>query len=286
MAIDLHLHTQASDGTWSPQEIVQEVIKAGLTAFAVTDHDGTDALAATAAESTKAGIPFIPGVEISSSYSPQIALHILGYGIYPDAPALKDVLDFNQGAWEKSEEDSIVNLAKLGINVAPERYDHWKTNRHLGGWPLLNVLQEMGAIKGLNDYFSIYFGLNKPAYVDIIFVSPEKAIEAIQKAGGVPVLAHPGIYKEDGRLLLRDPGFMDRILEWGIEGIEAFNSAHDREITQELLELADRHNLLVTGGSDCHGGFAPGRSLGVPEVDDRYLEPLWERMKENQRRIR
>lgn len=278
MAIDLHLHTQASDGTWGPREIVQEAIHAGLTAFAVTDHDVTDALGATAAEAAKAGIPFIPGVEISSSYNPEISLHILGYGIDPSTAELQQVLAINMAAWEKSEHDSIANLAQLGIHVDPKRYDYWRTERINGGWPLLNALQEMGVIQGLGDYFGTYFGLGKPAYIEITFASPAEAIQAIRRSGGVPVLAHPGLYKEDGHLLYRDKKFIKTIMDWGIEGLEAFNSAHTSEITQELLEIASNYNLLVTGGSDCHGGFAPGRSIGVPTVDDRYLAPLLERI--------
>lgn len=279
MAIDLHLHTQTSDGTWSPQRIVEEVQKAGLSAFAVTDHDATDALGATAAEAAQAKIPFIPGVEISTSYTQDLQLHILGYGIDPSSHALRSVLSNNQASWEKSEYDSIANLAKLGIHVDIGRYEYWRTQRQQGGWPLLNALREMGVIKGLNDYFTGYFGLGKPAYVEILFVSPVEAVAAIHKAKGVPVLAHPGLYKEEGELLFRNEKFLDEILSWGIEGIEVFSSSHTPEISQELLEVASSHGLLVTGGSDCHGDFAPGRCLGVPVVDDCYLIPLEERIR-------
>ena len=133
MAIDLHLHTQASDGTWTPAELVRKVQEADLTAFAVTDHDVTAALAETARLVAGTGLTFIPGVEISASYTPDITLHIIGYNINPDHPALKKVLAFNMAAWEKSEWDSIANLAKLGIHVDPERYRYWVSARHLGG---------------------------------------------------------------------------------------------------------------------------------------------------------
>lgn len=273
MAIDLHLHTQASDGTWSPAELVRKATHAGLSAIAVTDHDAIASLNQAAQEAVSAGLTFLPGVEISASYNRDIFLHILGYGINPEDPAIKKVLTFNQRAWDQSEYDSIDNLAKIGITINMDRYNHWRTNRHQGGWPLLNTLQEMGAIQGIGDYFNLYFGLGKPAYVEIIFVSPQEAIDAIHQAGGVAVLAHPGLYKEDGRLLLRKQGFLDSLIELGIDGLEAFNSSHDPAIAEEIRSIALEKGLLITGGSDCHGEFA-GRCIGNPVVDEAYLPPL------------
>jgi len=279
LAIDLHLHTQASDGTWTPAELVRKVQEADLTAFAVTDHDVTAALAETARLVAGTGLTFIPGVEISASYTPDITLHIIGYNINPDHPALKKVLAFNMAAWEKSEWDSIANLAKLGIHVDPERYRYWVSARHLGGWPLLNALQEAGHVQGFDDYFGKYFGKGKPAYVDIIFAQPAEVVAAIRQAGGVPVLAHPALYRQDGAYLYRNPEFQKEMLAWGIEGLEAFSSSHTPEESAELVQLAEKLGLLITGGSDCHGDFV-GRRLGQPLVADRYLQPLLARMQE------
>jgi predicted metal-dependent phosphoesterase TrpH len=277
MAIDLHLHTQGSDGTWTPRELVQQAKAAGLTAIAVTDHDEVVSIPEAKREAQQAGLTFVPGVEISSSLTRELALHILGYGIRPDAPELQRVLTKNQQAWDKSEYDSIANLAKLGIQVDPDRYQYWRGDRTRGGWPLCNVLQEMGVIDGLGDYFSKYFGLGGPAYVEIIFVQPNEAIDAIRAAGGVPVLAHPGLYRENGKLLYQEASFLETLMAFGIEGIEAYNGEHTEEATADLLVLAQQKGLLITGGSDCHGDFA-GRCIGKPVVDDRYLGPLLERI--------
>lgn len=277
MAIDLHLHTQGSDGTWTPKELVRQAKTIGLKAISVTDHDVVSSIPEADLAAKEADITFIPGVEISASLTKELALHILGYGIHPDASELQKVLAKNQHSWDQSEYESIENLAKLGVHVDMDRYQYWRTDRSQGGWPLCNVLQEMGVINGLGDYFGKYFGLGCPAYVEIIFVKPEEAIQAILSAGGVPILAHPGLYKENGKLLYQSPSFIDKLSNIGIEGIEAYNGEHTEEATSDLLSLARQKNLLITGGSDCHGAFA-GRCIGKPVVDDCYLDPLLNRI--------
>lgn len=282
MAIDLHLHTHASDGTLSPRDLLTAAAKLGLTAVSITDHDTTASLAAGAAVAAELGLAFIPGVEVSASYTPDISLHILGYGIDPTHPRLRKVLDENQKAWDQSEEDSIAALERLGIMIDRTRYDYWKANPTAGGWPLFNLLQEMGLVRNVNEYFDQYFGLGRPAYITIAFAPPEEVVQAIKAAGGVPVLAHPGLYLEDNVKLMTKPAFQQSLLRWGLEGLEAIASSHTPEETRSYLAFCQRHGLLVTGGSDYHGSFA-GRQLGSPVVDDAYLPPLLEAIA--QRRI-
>lgn len=273
MSIDLHLHTQASDGTLTPEKLIEEAAKAGLKAVAITDHDTTDSLAAGAKAAAREGLAFIPGVEISASYNPDTALHFLGYGIDPADQRLQEILAFNQAAWDKSEEDSIEALERLKITIDPKRYDYWKNHRQLGGWPLFNVMKEMGLVADVQEYFDKYFGLGKPAYITIEFVSPPEAIAAIKKAGGAPILAHPGLYYDGVQKLITQADFRKELISWGVRGLEAIASGHSEEETNYLLTYCQSYNLLVTGGSDFHGGFA-GRTLGLPQVDDAYLAPL------------
>jgi predicted metal-dependent phosphoesterase TrpH len=277
MPIDLHLHTQASDGTWTAAELTAKVKAARLKAFSVTDHDCTDSLPEAAENAQINKVQFIPGVEISSSYTKDIALHILGYGIDSQHPELRRVLAINQAAWEQSERDSIVNLSRLGIHVNKERYDYWRNDNSQGRWPMLNTLREMGVVNDIEDYFEEYFGQGKPACVDINFCSPLDVVKAIRQAGGAAILAHPGLYKHKNDLIYRNPDFIQEIIGLGIVGLEAYNSAHTEEITKELIEIAQKAGLIITGGSDCHGDFT-GRPLGVPVVDDKYLKPLLEKI--------
>ena len=273
MPIDLHLHTQASDGTLTPKPLLTAAKKAGLTAVSITDHDVTTSLAEARRIAADLGLTFIPGVEVSASYSPDLSLHILGYGIDPQNPELCKILHQNQKAWEQSEEDSIAALEKINIKIDREQYNYWLTHPEKGGWPLLNTLIAMGLVRDINEYFGKYFGQGQPAYITITFASPPAVISAIKAAGGVPVLAHPGVYQEESTKLITKPGFIQTLIDWGIEGLEAIASYHSPEETAFLLSCCQRYNLLVTGGSDYHGDFA-GRKPGTPEVDERYLKPL------------
>ena len=275
LEFDLHLHTQASDGTLTPGELANRVKETGLAGFSVTDHDVTTSLKEAEKAAAGLGLFFIPGVEISTCYSPYTVLHILGYGIDPENRKLKEVLRHNQAAWDKSEEDSINALEKLGIVINRERHDFWKTCRVNGGWPLLNVLVEMGLVTGAGEYFAKYFGRGKPAYIDIAFVSTQQAISAIKAAGGLAVLAHPGLYCDNNneKLALKTD-FIEDLISLGIQGLEAFAGIHSPEETHFFLECCRRYNLLVTGGSDYHGDFVPARVLGKPRLGEAYLAPL------------
>ncbi|NLC53060.1 MAG: PHP domain-containing protein [Firmicutes bacterium] len=275
MAIDLHLHTHASDGTLSPRDLLTEAAKLGLAAVAITDHDTTTALAAGTAVAAELGLAFIPGVELSASYTPDVSLHILGYGIDPAHPGLGRILATNEKAWDQSEEDSIAALEKMAITIDRTRYNYWKAHPEAGGWPMYNTLKEMGLVRDVNEYFGKYFGVGRPAYITITFAPPEAVIQTIKAAGGVPVLAHPGLYVEDNIKLMTRPSFQQTLLRWGLEGLEAITSYHSPEETAFYLDFCQKHGLLVTGGSDYHGNFA-GRHLGSPVVDDAYLPPLLE----------
>ncbi|HEY8391233.1 MAG TPA: PHP domain-containing protein [Capillibacterium sp.] len=273
MAIDLHLHTHASDGTLSPRALLTAAAELGLTAVAITDHDATGSLAEGATVAAELGLTFIPGVEVSASYTPDISLHILGYGIDPGHSGLRQVLARNQKAWEQNEEDSIAALARLGIKIDRRRYAYWKAHPEAGGWPLYQTLKEMGLIRDINEYFGKYFGIGCPAYVTYNFVTPEEAVHTIKAAGGVPVLAHPGLYVEENKKLMDSPAFRQTILSLGIEGLEAIANSHTPEETAFYIEFCRNNHLLITGGSDYHGDFA-GRRMGHPVVDDAYLPPL------------
>ncbi len=284
MSIDLHLHTQASDGTLTPKELLAKAKKYGLMAVSITDHDVIDSLQEGVAIAANLGLTFIPGVEISASYTADLSLHILGYGIDPQNPKLRKVLRQNQQAWEQSEEDSIAALEKINIKIDRLRYNYWKTHSEMGGWPLFNTLREMGLVSDMKEYFSKYFGWGQPAYITILFASPREVISAIKAAGGVPILAHPGLYVEGTTKLITRASFRQTLISWGIEGLEAIASGHSAEETAFLLTYCQNNNLLVTGGSDYHGEFA-GRSLGVPKVDDAYLQPLLSAIEQAQQRI-
>ena len=276
--IDLHVHTQASDGTWGPGEAIAKAARIGLHAVALTDHDSLASVEAGAMAAIEAGICFVTGVEITAGSNDVEVLHVLGYGVDGKNRAFADVLSFNQRAWEENERQSLANLAGLGIRIDSSRYDYWVRHREAGGWPTYNCLVELGVVRDYREYFERYFGRGRPAYVTTSFVRPEQAVVAVRNAGGVPVLAHPGAYDPGGRTILDRPGFLDSMVEMGIEGFEVFANENNPAVTRLLMTYCQNHDLLITGGSDCHGDFA-GRTLGQPPVPDEYLPPLLARLK-------
>lgn len=277
--IDLHIHTRASDGSWTAEQAVEAAADLGLRALAITDHDTLASAAAGMDAARRLGLGFITAVEITAGSDRDEILHILGYGVEPDEPSLRQVLRDNQDSWERNERQSHLNLARLGVLIDRKRYDYWAGHREAGGWPTYNCLVEMELVANHGEYFEKYFGLGKPAYVANSFVQPKTAITAIKNAGGVPILAHPGAYDTKNRTVLDRPGFLERLAAMSIEGFEAYARENSPAVTAHLLAFCERHGLLVTGGSDCHGGFAAGRRLGCPEVPDACLPPLLARLR-------
>lgn len=277
--IDLHLHTQASDGTWTAAEAVAAAARAGMSAAAITDHDSLASVAAGLEEARRRGICFVAGVELTAGSSRTELLHILGYGVDAERPEFRAILDYNQAAWKENERASVASLARLGIGIEDERYAYWEAHRERGGWPTLNCLVELGLVADYREYFAKYFGRGRPAFVETEFAPPTEVIAAIKAAGGVAVLAHPGAYDPEGRTILERPGFLDGLVEMGIDGCEAYANENSPEVTAHLLEYCRRRDLLVTGGSDCHGDFVPHRRIGLPPVPDEILAPLLERLR-------
>lgn len=277
--IDLHLHTQASDGTWTPEEALTAAARFGLTAAAFADHDTLASTAAGMAVAPRLGLRFIRAVEITAGSDVEETLHILGYGVHPDHPQLRAVLAANQAAWAENERLSLANLARLGVAITPERHAYWASHREAGGWPTYNCLIEMGLVADHREYFDRYFGPGRPARVTSTFSAPAAVIAAVKAAGGVPVLAHPGAYDPKDRTILDRPGFLDGLVALGIEGLEAYANENTPAVTEYLLAYARERNLLITGGSDCHGTFVAGRRLGHPQVPDACLPPLLARLR-------
>jgi predicted metal-dependent phosphoesterase TrpH len=258
--VDLHIHTTASDGTWTPAETVAAVRAASVGLFAVTDHDTAANVAATGRLAAEAGLGFLPGVEISVTLAGHL-FHILGYGIDPEGGALRRILAANTALMEEVDHDSIRKLAAAGFPIAYDEFCAYDHDPGRGGWKSLSYLIDKGLCTGVGDFFAELFNA-KRGIVFPEFPHPAAAIAAIKEAGGVPVLAHPG--SEFHGPALEET--LDMFAAQDIEGVECFHLCHDAVTTKRAVEWCDRHKLLITGGSDCHGGFVPSRRLGVPEI--------------------
>jgi predicted metal-dependent phosphoesterase TrpH len=270
---DLHLHTTASDGRWTPEDLIDEVRRAGIGLFAVTDHDALGGLAPTAELVRGSGLRFLPGVELSARLNGQL-YHLLAYGFDPADPALNAFVEANNARLLAASDQAVRQLADGRYALSLEDYEAYTWDRRRGGWKALNFLIDQGVCSDVHSYFGELF-VGELTYPQADFPSPEEAIAVALRAGGVVVLAHPGAGFYNGLHTRR----LDELVDMGLQGLECFSFHHDEGMTRFFLDFCHRRDLLVTGGSDCHGGFA-GRALGVPPVcsSDLRLGVLEERM--------
>ena len=267
---DLHLHTQASDGTWTPKEAVLAAKSVGLGIMAVTDHENTGSVLQTRAIAQEEGLKFLTGVEISSTKGEQ-SFHILGYGIDPKNKELLELLEHNSELLEKKDEDSIEILAKKGWPISLAEYHDYVFDRSRGGWKALSYLIDKKLCTGVGDFFArIFVKENKLGFP--VFPEIKEVINVIHKAGGAAFLAHSA---SD----FHGPGLDETLKALGQEkfdGFECYHTSHNQEDTATLVRYCHEHGKLISGGSDAHGNFTPHRKIGFPEIyqDDINLGGL------------
>jgi predicted metal-dependent phosphoesterase TrpH len=200
--------------------------------------------------------------------------HLLAYGIEPEDPTLATLVQANNTRLQGASDDAVTMLVEAGFAISLEDYASYEWDRRRGGWKALNFLIDRGFCRDVRSYFDELF-VGDLAHPQADFPPPEQVIEAARGAGGVVVLAHPGtrFYNGLGRERL------DRLVDMGLRGVECYSMHHDAATTLRFLEYCRERSLLITGGSDCHGGLVQ-RSLGSPRVHahDLRLGPLEERL--------
>lgn len=275
MRADLHIHTTASDGSWSVNQLIQELVAAGIGLFSVTDHDSVANVATASRLAKQAGLNFIPGVEICTTLKGQ-SFHILGYGIDPEAKPLERILAHNTALMEEVDHTSIKKLIADGLAIDYAEYCSYQHDPARGGWKSLSFLIDKGFCRDVSEFFSELFTAERGiAFPE--FPSPQTVIDAVKRSGGVPVLAHPG--SDFHGPVLEET--LDYFAGEQIEGVECFHPGHDAVTTRRAIEWCQKRGLLITGGSDCHGEFVPERRLGMPpiKVQDLRLGRLWQQGK-------
>jgi 3',5'-nucleoside bisphosphate phosphatase len=263
--IDLHIHSTASDGTLTPSEILALAVKHALKAIAITDHDSLSGSLAAVASGIPPVLKFMTGIEISAAapdgYGIEGSVHILGYGIDCHHAALNDLLDKLKTAREERNPKIIARLNDLGMNVNRDELAPIVGDAVAGRPHIAQLLVQKGMAASIDDAFGRFLGKNKPAYVNKYRIPMAAAIDAINRAGGVAVLAHPFL---NG---LNDPdafeSFLLTLKSMGLKGLEAFYPEHSSTVTADYCRLARKHNLLITGGTDFHGTVTPGIQIGV-----------------------
>jgi predicted metal-dependent phosphoesterase TrpH len=268
-SIDLHIHTTASDGTFTPEQVISHAHQLKLKAIAITDHDTV----AGSKEALRNGIPpslgFLTGVEISSTpppfYPASGSFHLLGYSIRLDDPELNRTLEKLQQARKNRNPAIISRLNELGISITLDEVRKEAGEGQLGRPHIAQLMVKKRVVASIDAAFDQFLGTGKPAYVDKQRIECFKAIEIILAAGGVPVLAHPGLldFKEENQL----EELIGRLKKAGIQGVEVYYSGHTPDQTRLFAELAKRHDLLMTGGSDFHGAIQPEIEMGSGQGD-------------------
>jgi hypothetical protein len=274
--IDLHTHSNASDGSLPPGEVVRLAKQRGLKAIALTDHDTIDGLAEAVAAGREVGVEVIPGVEISAR-QPGGSMHILGYFLdYQDR-----LFDQRLAVLKQARKDRnpriIAKLNALGIPLKMERVERISGRGQMGRPHIARALFEGGYVRTIQEAFDIYLGNQGKAYVSKFRFLPEEAIDMIRAAKGVPVLSHPFTLDLRTREDLRA-----RLLELqglGLAGIEVFYPEHSPEQTDLYLSLARELGLLITGGSDFHGDNKPEVELGRINCQPKLTYELVEALK-------
>lgn len=261
MTADMHVHTQASDGLFTPEEVVKHALSAGLSAIAVTDHDTVKNTAKLNTLCKNAQITPINGIEVSA-YEGFTKVHTLGYGYDINSDSFKGFLkELYEGSLKRTE-DIISKLNKCGINLsfADAAAERVYADSPIHSMHVARAAVRRGIAANPMAFFKTYLMYGRPAFSNICRPSPERAIEEITAAGGIAVIAHPGridLNQTDLRSLIV------RLAEAGLAGIEAVYSTHTVIQTAYFKELAEELDLLVTGGSDTH--FEGGnRRIGSP----------------------
>jgi 3',5'-nucleoside bisphosphate phosphatase len=278
--IDLHTHTTASDGVLSPAQLIARAAHLGLKVLAITDHDTTDGVTEAAQAAQAAGIELIPGVEINTDV-PGNEVHVLGYYVDVTQQSFVDELArLREGRLGRARR-MVEVLGELGAPISLERVLQLAGEGSIGRPHIAQALVEAGYAGSFNEAFDRYIGRNGPAYVPRMRFSPGEACTLIRHAGGVPVLAHPVYFGPGG--VIKAPFDLDLmlpdLLAAGLMGIEVYYPGYDAVTTEYLMNVARRHGLLLTGGSDYHGIQADHADVGavyVPLKVARRLRTAWE----------
>jgi predicted metal-dependent phosphoesterase TrpH len=249
--IDLHVHSTASDGTLTPEAVVADAVEKGLLALALADHDSVEGI--DRARAAAAGTPLLvlPSVEISTDYQ-ATEVHVLGYFLDYRHPELLEKLAVIREAREGRAEKMVSLLRQHGLDITYEQVLARADGGSVGRPHVAGVLLELGYVDAPQDAFDRYLGRGRPAYVPRYKLTPKEAIALLRSCGGLPVLSHPGLIHNDR--------IVQEILRAGVEGVEAYHSAHSAATNEKYARLARERGLLITCGTDSHG---PGGSIPV-----------------------
>jgi predicted metal-dependent phosphoesterase TrpH len=262
--VDLHIHTNASDGTWGVKELIDEVLKKDIRFFSITDHDDISNVKEILNYELDDKLNFVKGVEISSSLD-GIEFHITAYNYDIDNKKLNDLLKLNRKTRDDFNKKIIRYFEKVYNLKLLNQYNEYKHEHKRGGWKSLNFLIDNRLVTDLNDFFVKVSNMEE----EMTFFHPKKIIEIVHKANGFAFLAHPASYFKE-RALSKE--YIRQFADMGIDGLEAYSPYLDAlEDAEYYIDFCQNNNLMFSAGSDCHGDFIEERKVGKPSV---FLEDI------------
>lgn len=269
MLYDMHVHSTASDGTLGPEEIINEAVSKGLLGIALTDHDTVDGLpvAEKYMQTYKPALDFISGIELNTDLG-ENEVHILGYYIDKNNSQLNERLLEIRGQRQLRAQKMVDKLCGLGMKIDYADVIDLAGSDLIARPHIAMALIKAGYADNVKEAFDRFIGRGKPAYVSRYKFTPDEAVKLIELAGGIPVLAHPGLIAEQSLI----PG----IIAMGVAGLEVFYPEHNEEQTALFLNLARDNHLLITGGSDFHG-FNSSESrahLGAAGINSELMSKI------------
>lgn len=272
--VDLHVHSTASDGTLSPGEIVELAERISLRAIAITDHDTTDGLQAALKAGRGGKLEVIPGVEVSVDGGELSALHIVGLWVDGGHPILARRLEKMASGREQRARKMAEKLTELGCPMDLADVRHFAGGSVVGRPHFAQAMVERGCVPSMDEAFEKFLGRGKPAYFDRERMNDTEAIGLIREAGGVAVLAHPGLIKVPAE---KFESQLKRLCSAGLGGMEVYYPKHTSRDVKYLKDLCRRFDLAPSGGTDFHGSVKPEIELGALNIPAEVLGPLREK---------
>lgn len=270
--IDLHMHTNHSDGAYPPIELVKRAKEAGLSAISITDHDSVNGINEAIIYGKEIGVEVIPGLEISTDLDDK-EIHLLAYFIDIENEELRKYLIFFRDERFHRAKRIVQKLRKLGLHITLDDVLAQAQNSSIGRPHVAYALVDLGIISNYYEAFDKYIGDNGPAYERKIHVSPQSALKLISDSGGLSIIAHPGYMKES---------ILINLIKAGVDGIEVIHPSHNENQIKFYKGIVNQYCLLATGGSDFHGGKkGDGNNLGKYFISPNHLEAMRNMLQKN-----
>lgn len=264
---DLHCHSTFSDGTCTPQELIELAIKLGLKGLSITDHDTTLAYTVALPYSQDRQFDLIPGIEFSASHEGE-SVHVLGYAFPPFHPQIIDLCAQHSLRRDFRNKEILKRLSSIGIPLTLEDVEQSSGSKleTIGRPHIANALVKRGYVSTIKDAFRLYLGEGKSAYVKGSAISVEKTLETLHAANGLAFIAHPH--------LIDNPRLKFQLLDMNFDGLEAYYGTFNREENERWVNIARKKGWLMSGGSDFHGDIKPNVSLGSSWVSQEHFDLL------------